>query len=71
MNISDAQFMAAAFQIRATEAALSSQLSRLRDTGQWTGPDAERFFTEWETEVRGRMHGAAMKLEALSLVPLL
>jgi len=69
MNLSDAQFMAAAFQIRATEAALTSQLSRLRDTQQWTGPDAERFYTEWETDVRGRMLSAAMKLEALSLVP--
>lgn len=71
MNISDAQFAIAAGQLRTTAALLDGRLSQLRDTGQWQGPDAERFFREWETDVRGRLLGAAAKLDALAFVPFL
>ena len=71
MNISDAQFAIAASQLRATAMMLDSKMSELRDTGRWQGPDAEKFFQEWESDVRGRLFGAAVKLDALAFVPFL
>jgi hypothetical protein len=71
MNISDVQFAIAAGQIRTTAAMLDGQISRLRDSGQWQGPDADRFFQEWESDVRNRLLGAATKLDALTFVPFL
>ena len=69
--LSDIQFAIAAGQIRETVALLDSQISRLRDTRAWEGHDAQRFFAEWDSEVRGRLLGAALKLDALVLVPFL
>lgn len=69
MNLSDAMFAISAGQLRTTAALLDSQISQLRDTRQWTGPDADKFFQEWETDVRGRLLAAAGKLEALALIP--
>jgi hypothetical protein len=69
MNISDVQFAMAAGQLRTTAALLDGRLSQLRDSGQWLGPDADRFFQEWEVDVRGRLYSAAMKLDALAIVP--
>lgn len=71
MNISDMQFMVAAGQIRLTEMQLNAQISRLRDSGLWLGADADRFFQEWDSDVRARLLGAALKLEALAVVPFL
>lgn len=71
MNISDAQFAMAAGQLRTIAALLDGRLSQLRDSGQWRGPDADRFFQEWEADVRGRLYSAAMKLDALAVIPLL
>jgi hypothetical protein len=71
MNISDVQFAIAAGQLRQTAALLDGQMSRLRDSGQWQGPDADRFFQEWEADVRTRLLQAATKLDALTLVPFL
>ncbi len=69
MNISDVQFAIAAGQLRTTAALLDGQISQLRDSGQWRGPDADKFFQEWEADVRTRLHNAANKLDALSIIP--
>ncbi len=71
MNLSDAMFNLAAWQIRSTVAALDAQVARLRDTRQWSGPDADKFFQEWETDVKGKLNSAANKLDALALTPLI
>jgi len=71
MNISDVQFAIAAGQLRTTASLLDGRLSQLRDSGQWQGADADRFFQEWEADVRNRLYAAAMKLDSLAIVPLL
>ena len=71
MNLSDAMFAISAGQIRTTAALLDSQISRLRDTHEWTGPDADRFFTEFESDVKDKLYSAATKLDMLVLVPFL
>ena len=71
MNLSDAMFAISAAQIRSTAAQLDSQISQLRDTQQWRGPDADRFFAEWQNDVQGKLHAAANKLDALALIPFL
>ncbi len=65
------QFAIAAGQLRTTAALLDAKISQLRDSGQWRGPDADKFFQEWESDVRGRLHSAATKLDALVIVPFL
>lgn len=70
MIISHALFGAAAGQILLTEALLNTQMSALRDCQQWTGPDADEFFAEWDADVRHRLRSAALKLESLALSPL-
>ena len=71
MNLSDAMFAIAAGQLRSTAATLDAQIAQLRDTHEWRGPDADKFFQEWETDVTGKLHAAAMKLDALALIPFL
>jgi len=71
VNISDVQFCMAAMQIRTMEAQLTGQLAGLRDSQQWTGPDADRFYQEWDADVRGRLLSAATKLDSLAVVPFL
>jgi len=69
MIISKAQFLAAAVQVRVLEGQLDAQMSQLRDQRLWTGPDAERYFAEWESEVRQRLRNAARLLETMVVVP--
>ena len=71
MNLSDAMFAVSAGQIRLTAALLDAQISKLRDTREWTGPDADRFFQDWETDVKDKLYSAATKLDMLVLVPFL
>jgi hypothetical protein len=67
--ISNAMFSIAALEIRVLEAQLSAQLGQIRDNRQWVGEDAERFYSEWDAEVRSRLHAAATKLEVITLIP--
>jgi len=71
MNMSDMQFSMAAMEIRAMEAHLTGQLAVLRDSQQWMGPDAERFYQQWDADIRGRLLAAATKLDTLAVVPFL
>jgi len=65
MLITRAAFAASALQLRATEALITSQIHALRDNKQWTGPDADRFFDEWDVDVKARLLRAAGRLESL------
>lgn len=69
MIISDAQFVAAAYQLRVIELTMTNQLSALRDCQQWVGADADRFYHEWDVDIRAKLHSAASKLEALGFSP--
>lgn len=71
MIISDAQFAAAAYQLRVIELSMSTHLGALRDCQQWVGADADRFYHEWDVDIRARLHSAAAKLEALGFSPLI
>lgn len=71
MNMSDMQFSMAAMEIRAMEARLTGQLAVLRDSQQWMGADAERFYQQWDADIRGRLLAAATKLDTLAVVPFL
>ncbi len=66
--ISKGMFLSAAINVRVLEAQLNAQISQLRDSGQWQGPDAQRYFAEWESEVRGRLLTAASLLDGLVVV---
>lgn len=49
--------------IRATEARLAGIVAELRQSGVWSGADADRFQREWNDLVRARLLGAASQLE--------
>ncbi len=60
----------AAAQIRVAEAQLSAIVRELQDAGVWSGADADRFQRDWQELVRGRLLGAASKLDGVSYLPM-
>lgn len=55
--------------IRATESRLAGIVAELRQTGVWSGADADRFQREWNDLVRGRLLSAANQLEGTRYTP--
>ena len=68
MNLTNRLFQESAGELRSTEALLTSAIHQIRDSRLWVGGDADRFFDEWDSDVRARLLGAAGKLEHLTLV---
>lgn len=58
----------AASDIRAAQKQLEVSISQLRHHGMWSGHDAERFLREWDDQVNGPLHAAAVALETTSYV---
>jgi hypothetical protein len=71
MSLTKAQFHQAAAQLRSSEALLTSHIREIQDSQLWRGNDANRFFDEWDRDVRGRLLSAATKLDTIALVPFL
>lgn len=67
--ISKALFLSSALELRALEAELTAQVSRLRDTGMWQGADANQYYAQWDADVRARLLTAATQLEMLVVMP--
>lgn len=65
--ITRAQFTAAALELRLTVARLDSAVAAVRDSGDWSGKDADRFFSNYDIQVRERLLKASYQLDALTV----
>lgn len=71
MIISKHMLSSAASEIRAAEASLNAIVAELDEADVWSGADADRFQREWNERVRGRLLGAAVALDATSVITLI
>jgi len=59
----------AALEIRNIQRSLESIVAQLATNNVWNGADADRFQSEWSSEVGSRLNSAAGHLDGCSFVP--
>lgn len=59
------QTEAAAAEVRAIAVSLAAHVEALTDANAWSGADADRFRSEWYSEVTAVLYAAAAKLDGI------
>lgn len=55
----------AASQVRSGASTMNSLVAELHRAGVWTGPDADKFVSAWQTDVTDRLLRAASRIDNL------
>lgn len=55
----------AASQVRSAATTMNSLISQLHAAGVWTGNDASRFVSEWQSDVTDRLLRSASRIDGL------